>query len=131
MAITFGFFLDPALTTPVVSSLQFVQSVDAPVAADKTIYFGSTTAGRAGRGVDDQPITVSASGPGAAVMRLATSAEGLATAVAGADLDLPAEVLSGLAGAIVVHVRALIEPGGEPGNLAVDFVTSTIEEFVV
>lgn len=44
MAISFGFFTDPALTTPIVSRPQWVQALTGPTPADKVVYFGSPLA---------------------------------------------------------------------------------------
>jgi len=116
MALSFGFYADPALTTRLGSRLAFVQDHLAPAAADKVIYFGSPLPGKTCR-ANSSPgvaaITVSptdaapAAGLPASTLRLALSAAGLASATPGASLALPATVLSGVANAIPIHMRVL------------------------
>ncbi|MBI2278205.1 MAG: hypothetical protein HYU74_12695 [Dechloromonas sp.] len=114
MAITFGFFSDSALTTPIAAPLQFVQADTSPVPADKIVYFGSPTANRvveaeSNPGSDLIVVSVDDAGPGtgspAADVKLALSAGGLDAAVGGAALNLPSSVLSGAANAIAIHIR--------------------------
>lgn len=116
MAISWGFFADPALTTPVLGSLSFVQNVAAPTAQDAVVYFGSPIAGRRLRdaamplSAQLTLIVADANVPGgspAADVKLATSAAGLATAVGGAPLSLGTSLLSGLDAVVAVHIRVL------------------------
>ncbi len=119
MALSFGFYLDPALTTRIISRPQFVQALTAPTPSDKVIYFGSPLAGHLARAAVSPgvaPIVVSltdsapGTAPGATAVKLALSAAGLASAVAGAALNLPAEVAGGPAGAVAIHLR--VQQGG-------------------
>lgn len=114
MAITFGFFSDAALTTPIVAPLQFKQRDAAPVPEDKIVYFGSPTPNRVAMaesnpGSDLIVVSVDDTGVGTGSpsgdVKLALSAGGLDTAVGGAALNLPSSVLSGAANAVAVHIR--------------------------
>lgn len=114
--LTFGFYLDPALTTPVAARPQFVQAASSPVAEDKVVYFGSPNAGRIAKaasdpGVDAIAVSIvdSASGAGspAGDVRLALSAGGLATATPSAPLSLGVDVAGGVAEAVPVYLRVL------------------------
>jgi hypothetical protein len=130
MALTFGFFLDPALTTPVTSPLQFVQSKTSPVAADKVVYFGSLNEARACHTAvspGDNPITIGVTIAGAGNVYLATSAAGLDTATAGAALEIGNTVAGGIANAIAIHVRVL-DVAHVVGRRAVTFSTVSISE---
>jgi len=116
MALSFGFYADPALTTRLVHRLAFVQDHLYPTPADKVIYFGSPLPGRTCR-VKSSPgvaaITISptdaapAIGLPSSTLRLALSASGLASATPGAALVLPAIILSGIANAIPIHMSVL------------------------
>lgn len=128
MATSFGFFLDPGLTTPVLSALQFVQTAVAPSPADTVVYFGSRAAASNCVPAGGGNIVVSIAGPGAANMRLALSSAGLAAATPGASLALGSTVASGTAGAIAVHLRAL-DTSGTTGARAVSFSTNSLEEW--
>lgn len=138
MAITYGFFLDPALTTPIVSRLQFVHGVTGPAAVDKRIYFGSPIPGRLARatsapGID--PITVgivdAAPGTGlpASTVRLALSAAGLESATPGAALALPVEVAGGPGNAVPIYLRVL--QSGQPAGVSIDLsiAVSSVSEY--
>lgn len=122
--MAFGFYLDPAGTTPIVSPPQFVQAVSSPVAADKVIYFGTPGAGHWLAAVGGGNIVASLSGPGAANIALALSAAGLASATPGAALSLGAQV----EGLIPLHVRAL-DTTHVAGNRAFTVTTNTVEEW--
>jgi len=119
MALTFGFFADAAATTPVVS-LYFSQADSAPVAQDRIVYFASANAARRCQADSDpgiDPILVSiadaapVTGSPASDIKLALSSGGLASAVAGAALALPATINGGFANAIPIHVRVLDSTG--------------------
>lgn len=117
MAITFKLYHDVSLTSEITSGnpLTCAQIAGASAdAVDKVIYFGSTETGKkvqvdASPGVTPIQISVSdsASGSGAPAseIKLATSAPGLATAVAGAALGLTTSISSGVANAVPIHVR--------------------------
>lgn len=131
MALSFGFFIDPALTTRLTSSLQFIQDKTSPAAEDKVVYFGSSRVDRVCRDsaaplVD--AIVLSAVVTGAGNVFMATSSAGLDTAVAGAALDLGVEVAGGVDNAIPVHLRVL-DVSHAVGQRAVAFSTNTLSEY--
>ena len=140
MALSFGFFSDPALTTPISVRLQFVQDASAPVAADKVVYFGSRLAGRvckAGSNPGVDPVVLSvvdaASGAGspAADVRLALSSGALTAAVGGQALNLPPVINGGQAGAVAVYVRVLDSTGAPGIHLDLSLQTGVVKEFAV
>lgn len=139
MALTFGFFLDAALTTPIASAPQFVQAVTSPTPADKVVYFGSPTAGRVAKresnpGTD--PILVSASdsssgtGSPASDVKLALTAGGLASATGGAALNIGTTVEGGAVNAVPIHIRVTDSTHVAALNTDLSIVASTIAEFV-
>lgn len=116
MALSFGFFSDAALTTPIMARLPFVQTVADPVGVDRVIHFGSPRAGQicqaaSAPGVDPVEIGIvdasSGNGSPAGDVRLALSSGGLDTATGGAPLELPATIQGGVAGAVAIHIRVL------------------------
>lgn len=138
MALTFGFFSDPALTTPINARLQFIQDAISPQPADKVIYFGSRLSGRvckaAGNpGVDPVVLSVvdAASGAGspAGDVRLALSSDALATAVGGAPLNLPSVIDGGRAGAVAVYIRVLDSTGALGIHIDLSLQTGVVKEF--
>ncbi len=138
MPLSFGFFSDPALTTPVSARLQFVQDVAAPAAADKCIYFGSPLPGRVCKaasapGVDPVTVSVSDASPGAGSpagdVKLALSSGGLAAATGGAALSLPATVASGVAAAIAIHIRVLDSTGSSGVHVDLGVTTNALKEY--
>ena len=138
MALSFGFFSDPALTTPISARLQLIQDASAPVAADKVVYFGSRLAGRVCKagsnpGVDPVVLSVvdSASGGGspAGDVRLALSSGGLASAGGGQPLNLPAVVAGGQAGAVAVYVRVLDSTGASGIHVDLSLLTGVLKEY--
>lgn len=111
MPTTWGFYSDAGLTTPVSNGATLIDG-EAPV--DRVIYFGSTAAGKTLQAASlpgTDPITVSpadsAGGSGAAVtnIKLALSAGGLVSAVAGASLNVGTTLASGPGGAVPIYVR--------------------------
>lgn len=140
MDITFGFYTDSALTTPLSSSLLFVQDVDSPVAQDKVIYFGSPVANSVAKAasnpdVDQVELSVSDSlvGIGSPVtdVKLALSLSGLNTAVGGASLALGTQVLSGMAGAKQIFIRVLDSTHVVGNRSDLSIVTTSLAEFAV
>lgn len=138
MAITFGFFTDPALTTPLVARLQFVQAVSSPTPADKVLYFGSPELGRvcqanSSPGVDPIVVSIADASPGSGVppadVKLALSAAGLDSAVGGASLTLPATVASGVDGALEIHIRVLDSTHVGGLDTGLSLVTNTLAEY--
>lgn len=116
MAFSFGFYLDPALTTPATQRLAFVQADSAPVASDKVIWFGSpdaavTCQAASAPGVDPVVIAIQDAGSGAGSpsgdVRLALTAPGLDSAMGGAALSLPAILAGGIDHAIAIHLRVI------------------------
>lgn len=128
MALTFGFYLDSACTTPIVSTVQFVQAITAPTPLDKCIYFGSPKAGRYAKPAGGGQIVVALSGPAAGDMALALSSAGLAPAVPGASLELGLQVDGGPDGVVPLFVRAL-DSSGVSGQRPFALMTNTLEEW--
>lgn len=140
MATSFGFFSDAALTTPVAARLLFIQAVSGPVAVDKVVYFGSATASRkamaaSNPGVDPVVISIAdaagGSGSPASDVKIALSSGGLAAATGGASLNLPAEIDSGSANAIAIHIRVLDSTHAFALNQDLSLTTNALAEFVV
>ena len=114
MSFDFGFFQDAALTTPL-ASLAFVGSANVGAASVvQTVYFGSPTAGMkvqatSNPGVDQISVSVTESAPAAGHpttdIKLATTSGGLATATAGAALNLGTSLQSGVANAVPIWVQ--------------------------
>lgn len=117
MPATFGLFHDAALTQPINSGNPIAVSQDSDLSlppTDKVVYFGSAAAAKK---VQDAtapgvtPITVSpvsvGSGPGPATteIKLALSSGGLASAVAGAGLEIGTTINSGVGNAIPIYMR--------------------------
>lgn len=135
MALSFGFFSDPALTTRIAELALFFDVTAPSVAHDRTVYFGSPVAGRvavdaAAPWVDDIHVGVASGGAGvpASAVKLALSSAGLATAVGGSALAIGPEVESGVAGAVPVFVRIQVSAAvGEYVNLGL--ATQTIAEY--
>jgi len=112
MAITLNFFRDSGLSVPGLS-LACNQADDGSSAAvDRVFYLGSPVVGRqfedaAAPGTDAITVSVEDSGSGVlpSAVKLALSAAGLDTAVAGAPLAVGTQILSGPGNGIAVHVR--------------------------
>ena len=108
---TWAFFADAGLTMPLV--IKPVAVVDGSGYTDTAIYFGSPEAGKTLEAASDpgtDPISVSiddteAVGITAAAVKLALSAPGLASATAGAPVNLPATLASGTGGLVVLFMR--------------------------
>ena len=114
MPITFAFFHDAALTTPVNAG----NPITGP--GDKQLWLGSTTANVKARalanpGVDPIEIQVadsnSGSGQATTAARLATSQSGLAAATPGTDLEVGPQILSGVANAYPFWLRLTDQTG--------------------
>lgn len=139
MALTFGFYSDPALTTPVDARLPFVQTISAPTAVDAMVYFGSPLAGRlcqaaSDPGVDPVVISIIDAAPGtgspAADVKLALSSGALAGATGGANLVLPAIIDGGFGNAIEIHVRVLDSTHASGLHVDLSVMTNPIEESI-
>lgn len=123
MAVTLKFYADAGLTTELASLARSANSDGSSGNVDAVIYIGSTAVGKTFRalsnpGVDQIVLSIadaaSGSGHPASEVKLATSAGGLAAAVAGASLNLGTQILSGAGNAIAVYVRwlnTLVVPG--------------------
>jgi len=138
MATTFGFFTDPALTTPLVSRLQFVQAVTSPSPADNAVYFGSNHPGRycqanSDPGVDPVVVSIVDATPGAGVpvtdVKLALTSGGLDGATGGTALALPETVNSGIDGAVAVHIRVLDSTHVSAVDIGLSLSTNALVEF--
>ena len=117
MAITLKFYHDSALTSEItalnpLTATQDTAGILGPV--DKTIYLGSTLTGNQAEatsdpGVDAVEVSIvdanAGTGAPATEFKLALSSGGLATAIAGAALELSATVLSGVANAVPIYTR--------------------------
>lgn len=113
MAGSFKFYTDAGLTTEFVPGTDTLGPVTDPP-EDFVIYFGSTETGRQVQADSDpgtDPISIqiadaaSGSGVESTDVKLAATNGGLDSATAGADLDLPATVLSGVGNAEAIHIR--------------------------
>lgn len=113
MAFSFGYFADAGLTTQ--ASLTFTQESDGSTGpVDEVVYFGSTETGRkleanSQPGVDQITISVTDTAPGSGhettEVKLALTAAGLDTAVAGGSLDVGTVINSEPANSVEIHVR--------------------------
>jgi hypothetical protein len=124
--MSLGFYLDPAGTTRAASAVVFDQANVDAAPADRIVYFGSPIAGRLARGATGGNIVVSISGAAAAVVALATTSTGLATATPGAALDLGTE-LPGWP-LTPIHIR-VHDTGGVIGQTQFTLTTGEIEEW--
>ena len=117
MSITFQFFTDAGLTTPLATPLVFQGSADVGAAAiDHVLYFGSSASSvkaqaNSNPGTDPiQVALVAASGAlglagNATDYKLATTQAGLAAATPGAALNIGVTILSGAGAVVPVWVR--------------------------
>lgn len=137
MAITFKFYSDAALTTEITAPLAFSQTEPTPTPEDKLIYFGSVASGKtieatSDPGVDQIAVSIvdSASGSGspATDVKLSLTLGGLATATAGAPLNLGTQVLSGTANAKSIYIRVLDSTGVVGTNTDLSLQTNNVTE---
>lgn len=117
MATSFKFYHDSALTSEITSGNPLTATQDTANAlpdVDKTIYFGSTVTGNKAQansnpGVDQIVLSVidanNTTGSPATEFKLALSSAALATATAGAPLNLGLTVNSGVANAVPIYTR--------------------------
>ena len=112
MAITFGFYLDAALTSLVssgnpITAIQDTTNTLGPV--DTQLWFGSTTASKKARatsspGVDQITVSIADANAGTGepttAVKLATAQSGLTGATAGAAPHIAPPLLSGTAHAV-------------------------------
>lgn len=109
-----GFFMDAGMSLPA-GKLKAMQASDGSSAAVDFVYWlvaddvDRTYYAASDPGVDDIVVSVVDAAAGASMLpttlRLALSAEDLATATPGAALAIGTEVLSGSVNAVAVHVR--------------------------
>lgn len=123
--LTFAFYADPAMTTPLRSALQATQASASPSAQDLLVYFGSRNPARLAVAAGGGAITLTPTGAGAANVRLAKTLAGLDSATPGAAIDLAAEIDGGVGWPIYMRV---LDTTGVAGLRAVSFTTSTINE---
>lgn len=128
--LTFDFYLDPALTTPVEAALQFVQDDAGPAAVDKVVWFGSRDATRQCLPDGGTDVLVQATGAGAGDVALATSAIDLESAVPGAALSLGAICYGGLENVIPIYLRVL-DTSHTVGVRAVTITTNDLAEYLI
>jgi hypothetical protein len=132
MAQTFGSYANASLTTALTEIGKAFYDDGSTGAIDVLFYIGSTTASKkilaaSDPGVDPIPISVVDSNGGmgqlAADIKLALTQGDLDTAVAGAAIDGPAQVLSGVPQALAVWMR--LDPSnlsaGEYNDLSISF----------
>lgn len=117
MATSFKFYHDSALTTEITALAPLTADQDTAGVAgavDKTIYLGSTLTGNKAQvqsapGVTAIEVSIvdadAGTGAPASEFKLALSAVGLGTAVAGAALTLPVTINSGVANAVPIYTR--------------------------
>jgi hypothetical protein len=115
MAQTFGFYLNSSLTTPITKLSQAFAEDGSDGAVDRLVYIGSTVSGKkllaaTDPGVDPIPIFVDdedgeEEGQSVDGVKLALSQADLDTAVAGAPIDGPSQILSGAINALPVWIR--------------------------
>lgn len=112
--MAFSFYTDAALTTELQSAVVFVQDVADPQPQDRVIWLGSPDSAKTLFDAADPggaAITVSvhdaalSGGMPASAVKLAASAFGLDSAVAGAPLALGVSIAGGVAGAREIHIR--------------------------
>ncbi|MFT3758423.1 hypothetical protein [Thauera sp.] len=129
MTITWGFFNDPALTSPQTEGVTIAATLG-PV--DRVIYFGSPVSGKtlqASSSPGASAITIApidatpATGAAASQVKLALSAAGLDSAVGGASVDVGLALASGAANALAIYVRTV--QGGLPIGLHADLSLAT------
>jgi len=118
MTITLKFYADAALTTELNSSnpLSFAFAADGSTGSvDKTVYLGSTATGKTFQdstspGTAQIAVSIAdalpAAGQAATSIKLATSSGGLATATAGASLNVGTSISSGVGNAVPIYIRA-------------------------
>ncbi|MCB6184301.1 hypothetical protein LIN78_12170 [Leeia sp. TBRC 13508] len=112
MSLSFAFYMDAGLTVPF-TMLSAAQDMNETLpAVDQRVFFGSPASGKtlyAQTAPDIDPIILSIeaveAGESVSSIRLANTAAGLATAVAGASIELGNKVLSGPTNAVSFWVR--------------------------
>ena len=138
MATTFKFYKDSGLTQEFVPASDTIGPVSSPP-QDFVIYFGSTevlnqAVAPANPGVDPIVVSLADADPGNDLevtdVKLATTNGGLAAAVAGDPLDLPATILGGVGNAQEIHLRVDFAAGGIAKDVDVSLQLSAVEEVI-
>ncbi|MDR1995158.1 hypothetical protein [Azonexus sp.] len=125
--ITAGFYLDPALTTPIVSTLQIVQQLGASPAL-RVIYFGLPSARRWVERTGGGEIRMEITGDAAGDIVAALAPEGLNSAVPGVPLSLGERVDGGPAGVRQVWLR-INDSTGTPGERSFSVTVPALAEW--
>lgn len=137
MAITFKFYSDAALTTLASVPLTFSQTEPTPTPEDKVVYFGSVASAKtieatSDPGVDQIAISIvdaaSGSGSPATDIKLSLTLGGLASATAGAPLNIGTQVLSGTSNAKSIYIRVLDSTGTVGTNTDLSLQTNNVTE---
>lgn len=141
MATSLKFYLDAALTTEVVAPVNVQQADDGSTGpVDFTLYLGSVAASKkfqatSNPGVDQITININDSNPGpgqeTTVLKLALTALGLDSAVAGDPLDVGTQITSGSGSAVPVFVRAEDLTGVVATSLEISLLTNSVNESAV
>ncbi|MDP2431256.1 MAG: hypothetical protein Q8O33_04440 [Pseudomonadota bacterium] len=137
MTTSFGFYLDAGKTLPLTTAAVFSMNVDGSTGpVDTILFFGSTVTGRLARaasnpGVDMLTVSIEDANPGggqpSTAVKLALDAAGLATATAGAPLNLGITERLSSASGFPIHVR-YTDQTGVVGNYA-DLALKTCDLF--
>jgi hypothetical protein len=140
MSLSFGFYHDSALTTPIGTGDEADFNVIGTGYADLQIWFGSTATDRRARATSDpgtDQITVTPTdadaitGLATSAVKLATSQAGLTAATAGAALEIGTQVLSGSANAFPFWVRVTSPTDTPAVHLDLSLVTNDLTDSAV
>lgn len=116
MAIV-NFYSDTNLTTLLTSPMEFSQNIDGTSGdLDAVFYFGDPSSSvsiyaASNPGVDQITVSIAdttnsaGNGPQVLDVKLALTSGGLATAIAGASLDVGTSIAGGIAGKKSIHIR--------------------------
>lgn len=138
MTISLGFYLDPNLTVPVSSPLDFEQATDGSTGPQvRVIYLGSSVANRkfendANSGIDPIMLSVYDSQPNAGQevgsVKLALDPNDLINTTPGQALALPSTILSGVSNAIPIYVQVEDQTGSVGTDTSLSLTTNNIVE---
>ena len=134
--VFFGVYLDAGLTTPLSGDIKFSHNNDGSTGdVDKVVYIGSTNSAKilqtvVNPGVDQITLTINDSDAGAgtpkpADVKLALTAAGLDSAVAGDPLNIGVSVAGGVAGAVAIYIRGTKADGA---GLDITLETNFVDE---
>jgi hypothetical protein len=138
MATSFKFYTDSGLTTELSGNLVFSQNSDDSTGdVTKVLYLGSTVAvdtleAESDPGVDPIVISVNDSDPSASTpdetdVKLALSTGGLPGATPGADLNLPATISGGVAGAVAIYIRMTLPTAPDGTYTELSITTNEVQ----